>query len=110
MSSAVYSSSASLEHAPVDAAKAVSGAPTTGFLALGSSETLNFGLWEHSAAISTDTEVEEIFVILAGKGRIHLADGTVLELAPGTVGTLKKGEETRWEIDEPLKKVWIMPK
>lgn len=76
----------------------------------GSTEKLNTGLWEHSVGISIDVEVDEVFVILEGKGRVILKSGEVLHLEKGTVGTLKAGEESRWEIDEPLKKVWIMPK
>ena len=60
--------------------------------------------------VSTDVEAEEIFVILSGRGRIILKDGTVLQLFPGAVGRLKAGEETRWEIDEQLKKVYVVAK
>jgi len=48
-----------------------------------------------------------VFVVLSGRGRICLQDGSLLELGPGTVGRLLAGEQTRWEIDEPLRKVWV---
>jgi uncharacterized cupin superfamily protein len=51
-----------------------------------------------------------VFVVIEGKGRVILKNGTVLELFPGVVGTLIAGEEPRWEVDEPLKKVWIVSK
>lgn len=66
---------------------------------------------EHSGpAVSTDTEVEEIFVILSARRACDFGRRDRAATGPGTVGTLKKGEATRWEVDEPLKKVWIMPK
>jgi len=82
----------------------------TGFAELGETNQLKTGIWIHPVGISTDTEVDEVFVVFEWKGRVFLKDGTVLNLFPGVVGTLLRGEETRWEIDEPLKKVWIVPK
>ena len=82
----------------------------TGFAELGETNKLKTGIWIHPIGISTDIEVDEVFVVIEGKGRVVLKDGTVLILFPGVVGTLLSGEETRWEIDEPLKKVWIVPK
>lgn len=68
---------------------------------------MTIGVWEHSIGVSTDTENDEVFVVLSGRGRIRMQDGAILELAPGTVGRLFAGEQTRWEIDEPLRKVWV---
>jgi uncharacterized cupin superfamily protein len=51
-----------------------------------------------------------VFVIISGKGRIIFEDGTVLHIAPGSIGRLFSGQRTRWEVDEPLRKVWVMAK
>ena len=57
----------------------------------------------HPVGVSTDVEVDEVFVVLEGRGRVLLKDGRVLELFPGVVGTLIAGEETTsaW-------KIWIV--
>lgn len=92
---------------PLDDARDVSGGVTTGSVTIGDTDTMTIGVWEHSIGVSTDTENDEVFVVLSGRGRIRMQDGAILELAPGTVGRLFAGEQTRWEIDEPLRKVWV---
>ena len=116
MSIVFDSSTCELDYSVIDPAKVVlSGAPgdsrlETGFAEGGSTDKLRTGVWTHPVGVSTDVEVDEVFVVIAGKGRVVLKDGRVLHLFPGVVGTLIAGEETRWEIDETLKKVWIVAK
>lgn len=69
---------------------------------------LVYGVWEHPPGTSTDTEVDEVFVVLQGRGRVTFASGEVLELAPGVVARLSAGEETTWEIEAVLRKVFIL--
>lgn len=94
-------------HGPLDDARDISGGVTTGSVRIGDTATMSTGIWEHSVGVSIDTENDEVFVVLSGRGRICLQDGAILELGPGTVGRLLAGEQTRWEIDEPLRKVWV---
>ena len=71
------------------------------------------GLWEHTVGTSLQggsSAADEVFVVLSGSGKCYLADGRVLDLQPGTVGRLKAGECTKWEIAEQLRKVWIVVK
>lgn len=111
MSKVFDSSTVDLEYNSIDSSQVISPSDIkTGFAELGETNKLKTGLWMHPAGISTDTEADEVFVVIEGKGRVILKDGTVLKLFPGVIGTLLPGEETRWEIDEPLKKVWIVPK
>jgi uncharacterized cupin superfamily protein len=56
---------------------------------------------------STATEIAEVFVVIAGRGRITDSEGAIIELAPGVVGVLPAGARTTWEITEPIRKVWI---
>jgi uncharacterized protein len=85
----------------------------TGAASLPGTPHLTSGIWEHSPGVSTDVEVEEVFVVVSGTGRIVLLDQPeepVLELEVGTVVHLTEGARTRWEIDEPgLRKVYVMP-
>lgn len=96
-----------VDHRPLDPELALTPAVTTGSTPLPGTRDLAVGIWEHSPGSSTDVEQEEVFVILHGRGRIHLESGEVLELKPGTVGSLAAGERTRWEVDETIRKVWI---
>lgn len=112
MSKASESSAVNLEYSSIDPSKVVSPAAgiTTGFAVIGETDKLKTGVWSHPVGVSTDVEVDEVFVVLEGRGRVILKDGRILQLQPGVVGTLIAGEETRWEIDEPLKKIWIVTK
>ncbi len=99
--------SAVLEWDDLTPAQCPRGPVSTGVARLGSVAELTVGVWEHPVGVSTDVEQDEVFVVLSGSGRIELADGTALRLAPGVVGTLVAGTATTWVIDEPLRKVWI---
>jgi uncharacterized cupin superfamily protein len=82
---------------------------STGAVAMAPFAGMAVGVWEHSAGVSTDVEASEIFVVISGRGRVTCEQGGVIDLAPGVVGTLQAGARTRWEITEPLRKVWIAP-
>ena len=88
--------------------KCPAGPLATGVQMLAATDDLEVGVWEHPAGVSTDVETDEVFVVLSGSGRVVLEDGTVLPLRPGTVGVLAAGTRTRWEIDAPLRKVWVV--
>ena len=88
--------------------KCPAGPIATGVTMLAATDGLEVGVWEHPVGTSTDVETDEVFVVLSGKGRVILADGTVLPLAPGTVGVLAAGTATTWVVDEPLRKVWVV--
>lgn len=88
--------------------KCPAGPISTGVGLLAATDRLEVGVWEHPAGTSTDVETDEVFVVLSGRGRIVLEDGTVLELRPGTVGVLESGTPTTWIVDEPLRKVWVV--
>jgi len=68
---------------------------------------MEVGVWEHSVGTSTDTEVEEVFVVIEGEGTVTCAEGGRIDLAPGVVGLLPAGAQTTWQITKPLRKVWI---
>jgi len=68
---------------------------------------LDVGVWDHSVGESTDVEVDEVFVVISGRGTVTCDQGGIIELAPGTVGILPSGSRTIWKITEPLRKVWV---
>lgn len=93
---------------PLSADKCLDGTVSTGSRVLARTDAYEVGVWVHEAGRSTDVETDEVFVVISGRGRVILDDGTELTLAAGTVGVLYAGTRTTWEIDEPLRKVWMV--
>lgn len=94
-------------HTALDPSDVVVGEVTTGETEVDTIAELAVGVWEHSAGTSTATEIDEVFVVISGHGRITDEEGNVIELAPGVVGVLGAGARTTWEVTEPIRKVWI---
>ena len=97
-----------MDHAPVPDIQVVTGDPTTSILEIEASG-LDIGLWEHSTGASSDIEVDEIFVILSGSAEIEFKDGPTLIVGPGDVVQLQAGDQTTWNVKEPLRKFWVTP-
>jgi uncharacterized cupin superfamily protein len=90
-----------------DEGQVVSGEPRVSSLELAEADGLAVGLWEHTAGVSTDTEEDEVFVVLAGRATIALGDGSTLDDGPGDVGVLRAGESTTWRIHGDLRKIYV---
>jgi len=108
MNSAYDATQSELRFTDLPGDKAPAGPISTGVTMLAATDDLEVGVWEHPVGTSTDVETDEVFVVLSGRGRVTCADGTVLELRPGTVGVLEAGTATTWEVEEPLRKVWVV--
>lgn len=108
MTAAFDAATAELRRSALPAEKCPEGPVTTGVTLLATSDDLEVGVWEHDAGVSTDVEVDEVFVVVSGRGRVVCDDGTVLDLHPGSVGVLTAGTRTRWEVEETLRKVWVV--
>ena len=65
------------------------------------------GLWCMEPGTDHDTEVDEVFVVLAGRGTVEFEDGEVVTLTPGVAVRLKAGERTTWTVTEKLRKVYV---
>jgi uncharacterized cupin superfamily protein len=65
------------------------------------------GLWGMEPGVDHDTEVDEVFVVLAGRGTVAFEDGEVITLAPGVAVRLRTGERTTWTVSETLRKVYV---
>lgn len=94
--------------AAVDAAQSRSGDPQAGVVEF---EDLGIpcGLWEHTIGTSTDIEVDEVFVVLAGAAHIDVEGQESLDVGPGDVVHLTAGARTTWHVTEPLRKFWVTP-
>ncbi|MCM3658680.1 cupin domain-containing protein [Agromyces mediolanus] len=98
-----------LEHEPVPAEQSVAGEPTTAYLPLDVSAAGEIGIWEMGRGTMRDTEVDEVFVVLAGDATVEFVEPAreAIVLAPGSVVRLEAGMQTIWTVREPLRKVFI---
>lgn len=99
----------SLEPDPLPPEKVVVGAPTTSVRELFRLEgELALGVWEHSEGTSVDVEVDEVFVVLAGRATVTYADGQAFDLRPGSIVGTPAGTSSTWTVHEPLRKVYLV--
>lgn len=106
---AVTDADLALVHAPLPAEEVLSGAPTTASAVLDDAGDREVGVWEMTPGTATDTEVDELFVVLSGRARIVFEDPDLpdLEVGPGSVVRLAAGQRTTWTVTETLRKVYI---
>ena len=94
---------------PLDPDQVVSGEPETSELTLLETDTDGTsGLWQLTPGVVTDTEVEESFLVLSGRGEVTFEDGSRILLEPGVTHRFSGGEQTTWTVEETLLKAyWI---
>jgi uncharacterized cupin superfamily protein len=68
---------------------------------------VELGLWEAGPGTDTDTEADEVFLVLSGAGTVRFEDGSELALLPGVLVRLHEGDRTVWEITERLRKLYL---
>lgn len=132
----VQATTIALEHEPLPPDQVVAGAPTTGFAvlvegsvagggseiggsAIGGSaidgsaidgpaiEKPEIGVWEMTPGTGTDVEVDEVFVVLAGRATLLMPGLDAVELTPGSVVQLAAGMVTTWTVHETLRKLYV---
>lgn len=93
--------------AAVPVAQVVSGAPRTGSVDL--DEDMGLGVWEMTVGAMRDTEVSEVFVVVAGSATVEFVSPTLpaIELSPGAIVRLESGMQTVWTVREALRKVYL---
>jgi hypothetical protein len=96
-----------LEPLPLDPTTVRAGTPTAAMRSLAELGGSQVGIWELTSGTVTDVESDEVFVVLAGLGTVTFADGSSIDLRPGTVVRLAEGDRTTWEITETLRKVYV---
>lgn len=83
------------------------GAPRAGLRALTTLGDVEVGVWEMTAGTAVDTEVDEVFVVLAGEGTVGFEDGGTIDLRPGVAVRLRAGERTTWTVRSTLRKLYV---
>lgn len=112
-----------LDHVRVPEEQQVDGAPTTGYRTLGSvgaaaessgtegaevDRGAEVGVWEMSVGAMSDTEVDEVFVVLAGEATIEFVDeDRTITIGTGDFVRLAAGSRTIWTVLAPLRKLYI---
>lgn len=98
-----------LMHEPLPADEVVAGAPTAAVHELVRLGGVGVGIWEMTPGIATDTESDEVFVVLSGRATIAFSSAALpdLEVGPGAVVHLTEGMRTTWTVTETLRKVYL---
>ncbi|MFI6767684.1 cupin domain-containing protein [Streptomyces sp. NPDC050355] len=99
---------ADLEPEPLDPSQIVSGEPeVTGKVLWESPDGRQLrGIWQITPGVVTDTEANELFVVVSGRATIEVEGGSVLEVGPGDACVLREGDRTRWTVHETLRKAY----
>ncbi|MEU3338504.1 cupin domain-containing protein [Streptomyces sp. NPDC002144] len=101
---------AELEPEPLDAEQIVSGTPeVTGKVVWESADGRQLrGIWQITPGVVTDTEADELFVVVSGSATIEVVDGPTLTVGPGDMAVLRAGDRTRWTVHETLRKAYAI--
>ena len=105
---AVHGLDVALIPGQLDAAQIVAGSPEvteTLFTAV-SDERVVRGLWRITEGTVTDVEQDEMFVVLEGRATIEVEGGPTIQVGPGDVCVLQRGDRTTWTVHEALRKVF----
>lgn len=88
-----------------------SGSPETGILELADFAGVSMGIWEHTQGVSTDTEVDEVFIVISGGATIEFINDETpaLSVEPGDIVRLAAGVQTRWSVPDHIRKVYLTP-
>ncbi|MFI0262175.1 cupin domain-containing protein [Streptomyces sp. NPDC017056] len=99
---------AELEPEPLDPAQIISGEPVvTGKVLWESPDGKQIrGIWQITPGVVTDTEANELFVVVSGRATIEIENGPALEVGPGDACVLREGDRTRWTVHETLRKAY----
>ncbi|MEU9038554.1 cupin domain-containing protein [Streptomyces sp. NPDC048352] len=97
-----------LEAEDLDPAQIVSGAPVvTGKVLWESPDGSQIrGIWQITPGVVTDTEADELFVVVSGRATIEVEGGETLEVGPGSACVLREGDRTTWTVHETLRKAY----
>ncbi|GGW10350.1 cupin domain-containing protein [Streptomyces capoamus] len=107
---ALHIADADLEPEPLDPDQIVSGSPeVTGKVVWESADGRQIrGIWQITPGVVTDTEADELFVVISGSATIEVAHGPTLTVGPGDLAVLRAGDRTTWTVHETLRKAYAI--
>lgn len=95
---------------PVAIEQLIDGSPQTGYAELEPLGAGEVGVWEMTAGAMSDTEADELFVVIAGSAEVEFVDtGEKVAYGVGDIGRLKAGQRTIWRVADRIRKVYITP-
>lgn len=101
---------AELESEPLDPEQIVSGTPeVTGKVVWESEDGRQIrGIWQITPGVVTDTEADELFVVISGSATIEFEGGPTLTVGPGDMAVLREGDRTTWTVHKTLRKAYAI--
>lgn len=66
------------------------------------------GVWQITPGVVTDTEADELFVVISGSATIEVEGGPTLAVGPGDMAVLREGDRTTWTVHETLRKAYAI--
>jgi hypothetical protein len=75
---------------------------------LGNTGDREIGIWEVDPGVTTDIEVDEVFIVLNGSATISVDGHVDVNIGPGDVVHLTEGTHTTWKVHERLRKVYLI--
>lgn len=68
----------------------------------------NVGIWEMPPGIAQFDDEEELFVVISGAATLtFVKTGETIEIGPGSIVRLYDGQQTRWNVRETIRKVYV---
>lgn len=92
---------------PLPDDEVVEGSPSAGSVVIDDTGDVEIGVWEMTPGTATDTEVDEVFIVLAGRATVLFEGLPSIDIVPGTVVRLTEGMRTTWVVHETLRKVYV---
>ncbi|MEU0050972.1 cupin domain-containing protein [Streptomyces sp. NPDC006184] len=107
---ALHIPGADLAPEPLDPEQIVAGQPeVTGKVVWESPDGRQIrGIWQITPGVVTDTEADELFVVISGSATIEVEGGPVLTVGPGDMAVLRAGDRTTWTVHETLRKAYAI--
>ncbi|MEU6769921.1 cupin domain-containing protein [Streptomyces sp. NPDC046759] len=107
---ALHIPDADLAPEPLDPGQIVSGNPeVTGKVVWESPDGRQIrGIWQITPGVVTDTEADEVFVVVSGSATIEVEGGPTLTVGPGDMTVLRAGDRTTWTVHETLRKAYAI--
>ena len=106
----VRAAALNLDPEPVAVGQIIDGTPTTAVSELGTFGSLDVGVWEMTAGAMSDTEADELFVVIAGSAEVEYVDsGVRATYGVGDVVQLHAGQRTVWRVADRIRKVYLAP-
>ncbi|NYV72762.1 cupin domain-containing protein [Streptomyces sp. UH6] len=105
---AVHVPEVALHPEPLDPASVVQGTPEVSSAVLWESADGDQirGIWQMTPGVVTDTEADELFIVVSGEATIEVEGGPTFSVRPGDACVLRAGDRTTWTVHKTLRKVF----